>query len=82
VSSSSSSAWAPLYVMGPHNCPYCGGEDSDVHDSRSRPDGVQTRRRICRDCTRRFTTYESCLDPKRVKTRPTTTCRSPLDESR
>ena len=67
--------FAPLYVTGPYNCPYCGEDDSRVHDCRIRADGVKTRRRICGACQKRFTTYESCLDPAIVKTRPATTCR-------
>jgi len=39
------------------NCPYCGGRDSKVIDSRSLDDGVR-RRRKCITCSARFTTYE------------------------
>ena len=40
-------------------CPFCGGCDSKVVDSRLSRDGrIIRRRRECGDCNRRFTTYE------------------------
>ncbi len=40
-------------------CPYCGGQDSKVVDSREARDGAEIRRRReCEACARRFTTYE------------------------
>ena len=39
------------------NCPYCGGRNSRVIDSREINDGIR-RRRQCRKCNSRFTTYE------------------------
>jgi len=39
------------------NCPYCGGQESKVIDSRSL-DEVVRRRRKCLACNARFTTYE------------------------
>ncbi len=39
------------------NCPYCGGQESRVIDSRSLDEGVRRRRR-CLACNIRFTTYE------------------------
>jgi len=39
------------------NCPYCGGQESKVIDSRSLDEGVR-RRRKCLACNARFTTYE------------------------
>lgn len=40
-------------------CPQCGNTGSDVKDSRSREDGNYIRRRrMCRGCEHRFTTYE------------------------
>jgi transcriptional repressor NrdR len=39
------------------NCPYCGGQESKVVDSRSLYEGVR-RRRECLACNARFTTYE------------------------
>jgi len=39
------------------NCPYCGGQESRVIDSRSL-DKVVRRRRKCFSCGARFTTYE------------------------
>jgi len=38
-------------------CPYCGGTDSSVIDSRPGDEGVRRRRR-CLACGARFTTYE------------------------
>ena len=41
-------------------CPYCSGPDTRVLDSRQTEDGaVVRRRRICDNCGRRFTTYET-----------------------
>ncbi len=40
-------------------CPYCGSPDSQVKDSRPAEDGgAIRRRRICPDCSGRFTTFE------------------------
>ena len=40
-------------------CPFCGHDDSQVVDSRlSEPADAVRRRRVCRSCERRFTTYE------------------------
>ena len=39
------------------NCPYCGGRNSRVIDSREINDGIR-RRRQCQKCNSRFTTYE------------------------
>ncbi len=40
-------------------CPYCGGEDTQVKDSRSSEDGTAIRRRrVCVACGGRFTTFE------------------------
>ncbi len=40
-------------------CPFCGHDDSQVVDSRlSDPADTVRRRRVCRSCERRFTTYE------------------------
>ena len=38
-------------------CPYCGGADSRVVNSRELVDAVR-RRRECLSCSRRFTTFE------------------------
>jgi len=41
------------------NCPYCHREDTQVTDSRITPSGdAIKRRRQCKHCKRRFTTYE------------------------
>jgi transcriptional repressor NrdR len=39
------------------DCPYCGGQELKVIDSRSLDEGVR-RRRQCISCSTRFTTYE------------------------
>ncbi|MDO5021821.1 MAG: transcriptional regulator NrdR [Eubacteriales bacterium] len=40
-------------------CPFCGGEDSRVVDSRPTEDKTSIRRRReCENCSKRFTTYE------------------------
>lgn len=40
-------------------CPYCGGIESKVIDSRPADDGERIRRRReCLSCSKRFTTYE------------------------
>lgn len=43
-------------------CPFCKGEQSDVVDSRTTADGIR-RRRICKNCKKRFTTYERVGSP-------------------
>src|SRR5260370_39021080 len=43
-------------------CPYCGGLDTQVKDSRPTDDSSSIlRRRICPDCGGRFTTFERVL---------------------
>ena len=40
-------------------CPFCGFEDSNVIDSRPTDEGQRIRRRReCKNCAKRFTTYE------------------------
>lgn len=40
-------------------CPFCGGDDSQVKDSRPAEDGAAIRRRrLCQLCGGRFTTFE------------------------
>jgi len=40
-------------------CPFCGGEDTQVIDTRASDEGDSIRRRRrCSSCDRRFTTYE------------------------
>jgi len=38
-------------------CPYCAAEDSQVLDTRDAPEGIHRRRR-CKNCERRFNTFE------------------------
>ena len=41
-------------------CPFCGGDDTQVIDSRvSEPGDSIRRRRKCAKCQKRFTTYET-----------------------
>ncbi len=41
-------------------CPFCGGEDTQVIDSRVNDEGNSIRRRRrCASCEKRFTTYET-----------------------
>lgn len=41
------------------HCPFCGNEDTKVHDSRQVEEGTAVRRRReCERCLRRFTTFE------------------------
>ena len=44
-------------------CPYCGCDDTKVVDSRYTEE-KQRRRRLCPDCGKRFTTYESVERPE------------------
>ncbi len=41
-------------------CPYCGSSDTFVLETRQAGNGVR-RRRQCRDCGKRFTTYEQVM---------------------
>lgn len=45
------------------NCPFCGGNDFAVVDVRNqeKSKGIR-RRRECKSCGKRFTTYEVCSD--------------------
>ncbi len=38
-------------------CPHCGHDETRVIDTRDSGDGIR-RRRVCKQCQRRFTTYE------------------------
>ena len=45
------------------HCPFCGNEDTKVHDSRQVEEGTAVRRRReCDRCLRRFTTFEKFED--------------------
>jgi len=45
------------------HCPFCGNEDTKVHDSRQVEEGTAVRRRReCERCLRRFTTFEKFED--------------------
>jgi transcriptional repressor NrdR len=43
------------------NCPYCGAEDSKVINTTHDPQGGVRRRRQCKVCELRYTTYERAL---------------------
>lgn len=48
-------------------CPKCGGDDTRVVDSRTQEaTNAIKRRRECRSCGYRFTTFERCEDPIEV----------------
>lgn len=49
-------------------CPFCGGSQTSVLDSRDNEDTIR-RRRTCAECLKRFTTYERIegLDLKVIK---------------
>lgn len=48
-------------------CPKCGSDDTRVVDSRSQDaSNAVKRRRECRSCGYRFTTFERCEDPIEV----------------
>lgn len=52
------------------NCPYCNNKETNVLESRILPDGGgMRRRRECRKCNKRFTTFERVanLDLKVIK---------------
>lgn len=49
------------------HCPKCGGDETKVIDSRMQEStNAIKRRRECRTCGYRFTTYERCEDPIEV----------------
>ncbi len=52
----------------PNTCGTCRGR-GQVIESRSYP-GYRRRRHVCAACGRRWTTFESFLDPRRVIERP------------
>lgn len=54
----------PHHIAAPA-CPYCEAKDSEVLETRDSPDGETRRRRECRFCRRRFTTYERVVAPNR-----------------
>ena len=65
------------------HCPYCGYTDTKVIDSRLIAEGLQTRRRReCRECGERFTTFETAelLMPKIIKQR--NNMREPFNEQK
>jgi transcriptional repressor NrdR len=43
-------------------CPFCGGDESTVQETRPHKDGLR-RRRTCTTCKQRFTTYERLGSP-------------------
>lgn len=45
------------------HCPYCGGKDTEVVETRDNEDlATIRRRRVCVKCEKRFTTYERVED--------------------
>ena len=60
-------------------CPYCGGDNDRVTDSRAGHDGFSIRRRReCLDCKRRYTTYER-LEQSNIKVVKKDGGREPFD---
>ena len=56
-------------LRDPERC-QCGG-DSRVINSRIRPVlGYRVRRRACRLCAQRWSTYETLIHPKRLTPKP------------
>lgn len=63
-------------------CPYCGGLQDKVIDSREIREGTVTkRRRQCLDCAKRFTTYEE-IEEMRLMVVKTDGRREPYDRSK
>jgi transcriptional repressor NrdR len=64
------------------HCPFCGGSETKVIDSRLAGEGAQVRRRReCQECAERFTTYETAelLLPLVIKSEGQ---RDPFDENK
>lgn len=50
---------------GPLRCPTCNHDVTAVKDSRPGDDGAYIRRRrLCRGCGHKFTTYETLVEPE------------------
>jgi transcriptional repressor NrdR len=63
-------------------CPFCGASDTHVVDSRlAEPNDAVRRRRRCRACDRRFTTYER-YDQGPLQLRKRDGSRQPFDRSK
>ena len=64
-------------------CPFCGGDDDKVIDSRSSEGGQAVRRRRqCLCCKRRFTTYERVEETTRIMVIKKDGSRVPYDRQR
>jgi len=64
-------------------CPFCGKDDDKVVDSRSSDGGrAVRRRRQCRRCGRRFTTYERVEEAARITVVKKDGSRVPYDRGR
>ena len=48
-------------------CPGCKSKRNDVVDGAALKGGANYRRRRCLDCGRRWSTYESVLNPLKLK---------------
>ena len=63
-------------------CPFCGGNNDRVTDTRASQDGSAIRRRReCLDCRRRYTTYER-IEHTTVKIVKKDGTREPFDHSK
>ena len=57
------------YFSGPMRCPFCNADKEMLHviDSRTCEGGrAIRRRRVCKECKKRFTTYERIEQPNRL----------------
>ena len=64
-------------------CPFCGGDNDKVIDSRGSEGGrAVRRRRECLDCKRRFTTYERAEDTTRITVLKKDGSRVPYDRDK
>jgi transcriptional regulator NrdR family protein len=57
-----------MVLRNPERCPSCGGE-SRVADTRP-GQSYRWRQRACLACTTRWETFESLIDPRRVRPKP------------
>lgn len=51
----------------PEKCEKCGSTDNEIIRTRIAEGGFRYRRRKCRSCQRRWNTYETRLNPRRLR---------------
>ena len=59
-----------MTLPDPDRCPTCGAR-SAVTDSRNEGRGYRRRRHVCLTCKTRWPTWETRINPKRLKPAPT-----------